>query len=249
MLKHERFRLILDCLHREGQVQLGPLSTLLQVSEDTVRRDVDELARQGAVTKIRGGALLPSPIPTAYAAREQHDAEAKQQIARKALTLIEDGQLLILDGGTTAGWLARQLPRTRQVTVATNSLPVVAALLDHPGVKVLFAGGRVHAPYRVTLGQETVDFFRQLRATWCFLGAYGLHPAVGLTVANAEEAAVKRAMVQAAQHVAALVTTEKLGTAEPYVVCEVSAVHTIITPDAVPADQLVAYRQPGINLL
>lgn len=249
MLKHERFRLILESLHREGQVQLGPLSALLQVSEDTVRRDVDELARQGAVTKIRGGALPPSPIPTAYYAREQHDAEAKQQIARKALSLLEDGQLIILDGGTTAGWLARQLPRTRQLTVATNSLPVVTALLDHPGVEVLFAGGRVHAPYRVTLGQETVDFFRQLRATWCFLGTYGLHPAVGLTVASAEEAAVKRAMVQAAQHVAALVTTEKLGTAEPYVVCEVRAVHTLITPDAVPADQLTLYQQQGVHLL
>ncbi|RZK18601.1 MAG: DeoR/GlpR transcriptional regulator [Hymenobacter sp.] len=249
MLKHERFRHILTALQQQGQVQLSPLSLALRVSEDTVRRDVDELARQGALTKIRGGAVLPSPIPTAYQAREQHDAAAKQEIAQKALSLLTDGQLILLDGGTTAGWLARLLPPARQLTVATHSLPAATALLSHPGVEVRLAGGRVHAPYRVTLGPETVDFFRQFRADWCFLGAYGLHPTVGLTVANAEEAAVKRAMVQAAKHVVALVTPEKLGTAEPYVVCEVGALHTLITSDAVPASDLAAYRQQGVRVL
>jgi len=249
MLKHERFQHILDQLRRQGQVQLTPLSQALQVSEDTVRRDVDELARQGLLTKIRGGAVAPSPIPGAYQAREQHDAGAKQEIARKALTLVQDRQMVILDGGTTVGWLARLLPASCRLRVATNSLPAATALLDHPGVEVHMAGGRLHAPYRVNLGAETVDFFRQLRADACFLGAYGLHPQAGLTVANAEEAAVKRAMVKASSHVVALVTPEKLGTAESHVVCEAAAIHTLVTAGTVPEQVLAAYRELGVRIL
>lgn len=249
MLKHERFQHILDQLRRQGQVQFIPLSQALQVSEDTVRRDVDELARQGRVTKIRGGAVAPSPIPGAYQAREQHDAGAKQEIARKALALVRDRQMVILDGGTTVGWLARLLPAGCHLRVATNSLPAAAALLDHPGVEVHMAGGRLHGPYRVNLGADTVDFFRQLRADTCFLGAYGLHPQAGLTVADAEEAAVKRAMVKASGHVVALVTPEKLGTAESHVVCEAGAIHTLVTAGTVPEEVLAAYRELGVRVL
>jgi DeoR/GlpR family transcriptional regulator of sugar metabolism len=249
MLKHERFRRILDNLQRHGQVQLGELSAALDVSEDTIRRDIDELARQGALTRIRGGALLPSPIPNAYQAREQHDAPAKQEIAQKALALVAEGQLVILDGGTTAGWLARQLPAIGKLTVATHSLPAALTLLEHPAIDVRMAGGRVHAAYRVNLGVETVDFFRQLLADVCFIGTYGLHPTAGLTVADAEEAAVKRAIVNASKHVVALVTPEKLGTAASYVVCEASRIDTLVTASAVPEAELAAYRDLGIRIL
>ncbi|WBS03076.1 DeoR/GlpR family DNA-binding transcription regulator [Pseudoduganella sp. SL102] len=249
MLKHERFRRILDQLQRHGQVQLGELSTALDVSEDTIRRDIDELARQGALTRIRGGALLPSPIPNAYQAREQHDAVAKQDIARKALALVAEGQLVILDGGTTAGWLARQLPAMGKLTVATHSLPAALALLDHPAIEVRMAGGRVHAQYRVNLGTETVDFYRQLLADVCFIGTYGLHPSAGLTVADAEEAAVKRAIVNASKHVVALVTPEKLGTAASYVVCEAGRIGTLVTAGSVPDAELAPYRDLGIRVL
>lgn len=249
MLKQERFRHILDRLAQQGQVQLGPLSAELAVSEDTIRRDVDELGRQGLLTKVRGGALPSSPIPNAFAAREQHDAGAKQAIAAKARTLVGDGQLIVLDAGTTVTWLARLLSSARGLTVATNSLPAANILLEYPDVAVRLAGGAVHAPYRVTLGHETVDFFRQFRADVCFLGAYGLHPEAGLTVASAEEAAVKRAMLRASTHVVALVTPEKLGTAAPYVVCEAGAIHTLVTADGVAAAALDAYRAQGVTVL
>lgn len=249
MLKHERFRRILDQLHRQGQVQLTSLSTALDVSEDTIRRDIDELARQGALTRIRGGALLPSPIPNAYQAREQHDAAAKQEIAHKALALVNEGQLIILDAGTTAGWLARQLPAAARLTVATHSLPAALALLDRPGIEVRMAGGRVHAQYRINLGLETVDFYRQLLADVCFIGTYGLHPEAGLTVADPEEAAVKRAIVNNSKHVVALVTPEKLGTAASYVVCDAGRIDTLITAGTVPEAELAPYRKLGVQVL
>jgi DeoR/GlpR family transcriptional regulator of sugar metabolism len=249
MLKHERFRRILDLLQQHGQVQLGALSTALDVSEDTIRRDIDELARQGALTRIRGGALLPSPIPSAYQAREQHDAAAKQEIAQKALALVAEGQLIILDGGTTAGWLARQLSVTGKVTVATHSLPAAMTLLDYPAVEVRMAGGRVHAGYRINLGPDTVDFFRQLLADVCFIGAYGLHPEVGLTVADADEAAVKRAIINASKHVVALVTPEKLGTAASYVGCEAGRIDTLVWSPAVTVAELAADRNQGVRLI
>lgn len=249
MLKQERFRRILETLDREGQVRLAPLSETLDVSTDTVRRDLAALARQGSLTQVRGGALPISRLPSDYRVRERQDIAAKQQIARKAFSLIEDGQLIMLDGGTTAECLARLLHERQGLTVATNSFPVVTALLDHPDVEVLFAGGKLQSDYQVTLGQETVDFFRQLRAAWCFLGTYGLHPDAGLTVTTDEEASVKRAMVQSAQRVAAMVTTDKLGKAEPYVVAEIGEVHTLVTADDVTTDQLRVYWQKNIQLL
>nr|WP_314543959.1 DeoR/GlpR family DNA-binding transcription regulator [uncultured Massilia sp.] len=248
MLKQERQQFILARLGEHGQVQLGALSRALQVSEDTVRRDIDELERQGLLSKVRGGALPSSPIPDVFGARERHDAAAKQDIARKARTLVGDGQLIVLDGGTTVAWLARALAPMRRLTVATNSLPAANVLLEHPGVEVRLAGGLLHAPYRVTLGSETVDFFRQVRADVCFLGAYGLHPEVGLTVASAEEAAVKRAMLRSAAHVVALVTPEKLGTAAPYVVCAADAIHTLVTADDVAPSVTDAYRALGVDV-
>lgn len=249
MLKHERQQFILTRLGEQGKVLLGPLSAALRVSEDTVRRDVDELERQGLLSKVRGGALPASPIPNAFAERERHDAAAKQAIARKARALVQDGQLIVLDGGTTATWLARALASTRRLTVATNSLPAANVLLEYPGVEVRLAGGRVHASYRVALGSETVDFFRQLRADVCFLGGYGFHPDVGLTVASAEEAAVKRAMLRSAAHVVALVTPEKLGTAAPYVVCEAAAIGTLVTDDPAAPAAREAYAPLGVTVL
>lgn len=249
MLKHERQQYILARLTEQGQVQLGPLSVELQVSEDTVRRDVDELQRQGLLSKVRGGALPSSPISDAFGARERHDATAKQDIARKARTLIRDGQLIVLDAGTTVTWLARTLASARCLTVATNNLPAANVLLDYPGVDVRLAGGLIHAPYRVTLGSETIDFFRQVRADICFLGAYGFHPEAGLTVASAEEAAVKRAMMRSAAHVVALVTTEKLGTAAQYVVCPADAIHTLVTADTEVSAAKNVYSELGITVL
>jgi DeoR/GlpR family transcriptional regulator of sugar metabolism len=249
MLKHERHQHILACLAEQGQVQIVPLSTELQVSEDTIRRDVDELERHGLLSKVRGGALPSSPIPNGFTARERHDAAAKQDIARKARMLVQDEQLIILDGGTTVTWLARTLNSMRRLTVATNSLPAANVLLEYPGVEVQLAGGLLHAQYRVTLGSEAVDFLQQMRADICFLGAYGLHPEVGLTVASADEAAVKRAMLRTSAHVVALVTPEKLGTAAKYVVCPAHAIHTLVTADTVAPEVKNVYSELGITVM
>ncbi|PPK88184.1 DeoR family transcriptional regulator [Neolewinella xylanilytica] len=249
MLKEARFRYILEVLHREGQVRLKALSEELRVSTDTVRRDLTTLAERGSLTPVRGGALPVSGVPSAYRAREQQATAAKEQIARKALTLIEDGQLIMLDGGTTAACLARLLYDRRGLTVVTNSFPIVTTLMDHPDVDVRFAGGKLHRNYRIAVGPETIDFLRQFRATWSFLGTFGLHPGAGLTVADDREAAVKRAMIQSADRVAAMVTNDKLGKAEPNVVCGLADLDTLITSDDILADDLRSYRQPRLRML
>jgi DeoR/GlpR family transcriptional regulator of sugar metabolism len=115
----------------------------------------------------------------------------EQEIAWKACSLVKDGQMIVIDGGATLGWLARKLSSVRRLTIATNSLPAAMLLLEDPDVNVRLAGGHIHTPNRVTLGQEAIDFFRQFHADYCFVGAYRLRADTGLTVANAEEAAVK----------------------------------------------------------
>lgn len=251
MLKEERFQYILDKLKSDQKVLLPELSLALNVSEDTIRRDIGELSRNGLVSKVRGGAIsIPhSPIPYAYRDREQHDQSHKQEIARKALSLLQDGQVLMLDGGTTTFSVASRLPKDLRLTVVTNSFPIATLLSDHPRVETLFVGGRVYKSSRVTVGVEAVDRLRRIRADVCMIGTYGLHPEIGLTVSDLDEAEVKRAMIKASNQAVALVTAEKLGTAEAFLVCELTALHTIITNTQVSPLVLDPYREKGVNVL
>ncbi len=251
MLKEERFQYILDKIKSDQRVLLPELSQALNVSEDTIRRDIGELSRNGLVSKVRGGAIsIPhSPIPYAYRDREQHDQSHKLEIARKAVGLLREGQVLILDGGTTTFSVASRLPKDLRLTVVTNSFPIATLLSDHPLVETLFVGGRVFKSSRVTVGVEAVDRLRRIRADVCMIGTYGLHPEIGLTVSDVDEAEVKLAMIKASNQAVALVTAEKLGTAEAFLVCELGALHTIITNNQVNPQLLEPYRDKGVIVL
>jgi DeoR/GlpR family transcriptional regulator of sugar metabolism len=251
MLKEERFQYILDKIKSDQRVLLPELSQALNVSEDTIRRDIGELSRNGLLSKVRGGAIsIPhSPIPYAYRDREQHDQSHKLEIARKAVGLLREGQVLILDGGTTTFSVASRLPKDLRLTVVTNSFPIATLLSDHPLVETLFVGGRVYKSSRVTVGVEAVDRLRRIRADVCMIGTYGLHPEIGLTVSDVDEAEVKLAMIKASNQAVALVTAEKLGTAEAFLVCELGALHTIITNNQVDPKILELYRDKGVIVL
>lgn len=243
MLKEERLDYILKKLKTDQKVLQTELSTDLQVSEDTVRRDLESLAQSGLLIKVRGGAIPHSPNPLNFKERINLHSDDKVNMARKALSLLHDGQTIILDGGTSTLSLVKLFPPQLQLTVITNSVPIVMQLIEHPGVEVIFTGGRIFKDSRVAGGLDTIRMIRRIRADVSFLGICSLHPIVGVTGLDLEETEAKAAMVESANRVVALGTSDKMGTAEPYKVCEITDIDTIITDR--PED---ASLQPYINL-
>ena len=249
MLKEERLDFILQKLKEDQKVKLGELSTALQVSEDTVRRDIELLASNGLLMKVRGEAVPHSP--SAHSFRERiHILEAdKKVIASKAIQLLSPGQTILLDGGTTTYIMGSMLPPDLRLTVVTNNVPLAALLAEHPSVEVILAGGRIFKRSQVTGGMETLRLFSQLRVDICFIGICSLHHTIGVSTLEYEEAEVKRAMLQAASQVVAVTTYDKIGTAETYKVCEITALDTIITEVDSNNELFKPYTDLGLRII
>lgn len=248
MLKEERHQLILDLLKNNGRVVATDLSRKFEISEDTIRRDLRELADAGQLVRVHGGGLPHSPASASFSERLQQAPEAKKSIARAALQLIHDGQVILIDGGTTNLLVTQQLPESLRATIITNSpmIAVEACRLTH--VDVIQIGGRVYKESLVTSGAVAVQALQEMHVDLCLLGVCSLHPDLGITVPDLEEAQVKRAMLQAADQVAALASAEKLGTAATHTVAPISALMYLITDGSVSDEVLDSYRASGVTV-
>ena len=231
MLKEERFQYILRKLSEDQKVTLTTLSKDLAVSSYTVRRDLKELTDKGLLKAVRGGAVAHSPTPHHFYDRLGYKQEEKKLIASKAAALLEDGQVVVLDSGTTALAIASIMPPELRITVVTNSFPVASVLEAHPHIEVLFAGGRLYKSAFTTTGHDTIRFFRNIRADIYFMGICSIHRTIGVTTINYEEAEVKKAIVEVSKRVIALTSRERINTAEAYFICPLEMVDTIITDD------------------
>jgi DeoR/GlpR family transcriptional regulator of sugar metabolism len=247
MLTEERRREILSRLDRDGKVVASELVQTLGVSDDTVRRDLRELAAGGHVQRVHGGALPPTSNAGSFAQRLHVAPEAKAHLAEAALPLLEGVEVLLLDGGTTALELARRLPADRECTVLTNSPPVAGVLAAHPRAEVVLIGGRLLKDSQVTVGSAAVDTIRQVRADACVLGICSLHPELGISVTHHDEAYVKRAMVEASGEVIALATADKLRTASPWVVAPISDLTHLVTDAS--EDLTGDYAAAGVSVV
>jgi DeoR/GlpR family transcriptional regulator of sugar metabolism len=247
LLGEERREQILRWLATEGKVLASDLGERLGVSLDTVRRDLQELAAAGALRRVHGGALPRSPGPDRFVDRRGDDAGAKAAIAAAAVGLVRAGEVVALSGGTTILEFARRLPDDLRATVIAMSPDIAVALADHPGLTVDVLGGRLHPDARTVTGAEAVDALRRVRPDVCMLSACSLHPAVGVTLRNRDEALVVGEMVARSGRVVSLTTAAKLGTAGPYPVAGLERIDTLVT-DA-PAEELVVYRELGIDVV
>lgn len=249
MLTAERKQLILEILQQEGKVYAPGLSQQMGVSEDTIRRDLRDLAEAGLLQRVHGGALLKSPAATTYAARQTQTPQAKNAIARAAASLVKSGQVVFLDGGTTTLQVANHLPADLRGTVITNSPPHATALAEHPHLDVILIGGRILKESLVTIGAGTVEAIREIRADICFLGVCCVHYEAGITIPNLEESYVKRAMIAASAEVVALASTEKLETVATFAVAPLSELTHLVTESTAPEAVLQRYQQLGIKTM
>ncbi|MFF7813434.1 DeoR/GlpR family DNA-binding transcription regulator [Streptomyces sp. NPDC007945] len=249
MLAAERREHLLELLARNGKIVAKDVATDLRLSEDTVRRDLRDLAAEGLCQRVYGGALPVSPAVVDYDARQALASDAKRKVASLAAGLVRPGGSVILDGGTTALAVARALPRDLACTVITHSPTIATALIDHPRAELFLIGGRVFKHSAVTCGAAAVEAARNVSAELCLLGVTGVHPEAGLTTADADEAAMKRALSARAADTYVLASSEKIGTASPYRVLPWESITGLIT-DADPGDATVGrLRALGVDVL
>ncbi len=249
MLSAERRKYILNVLKRDGRVVVPALGEELGVSIDTIRRDLRDLAADGKLQRVHGGALPASPAVTSYVDRQRNLTPAKISIAAKAAQLVQDGMVIVMGGGITNVQTAEHLPLGLHATVITHNPPVAMALSEHPNIDVILAGGRLFKYTMVTVGAETVDTFRKVRADLCFLGVCSLHPEVGVSNIHYDETQVQKAMVACAGEVIALASSEKLGTASPFIIGPLSDLNLIVTDQGLSAEALAPYRACGIEVV
>ncbi|HEV7776561.1 MAG TPA: DeoR/GlpR family DNA-binding transcription regulator [Luteibacter sp.] len=249
MLTTHRKQAILAALQRDGQVIARTLSEAFGISEDTVRRDLRELAAEGLLQRVHGGALPASPATGDLAQRQRIGTDAKSAIARKAAELVLPGQVVILDGGTTTVQLARQLPATLRATVITHSPSVAVELVDHAGIEVILIGGRLFKHSMVAVGAAAIEAIGHIRADVYFMGVTGVHPTEGLSTGDLEEAYVKRALASRAAEVVVLASAEKINAASAYVIADASSANILVVERKTPEAMTAPFVALGVTVL
>ncbi|MEV4052837.1 DeoR/GlpR family DNA-binding transcription regulator [Amycolatopsis sp. NPDC049688] len=229
MLVAERRELLLTRLAADGKVLAKDVAAELGVSEDSIRRDLRDLAAAGLCQRVYGGALPVSPAVADYASRTAIAQDGKDRVAKVAATLVRPGSTVILDGGTTTLAVANALPDDLEATVVTHSPTVAVALLGHHGVEVFLLGGRLFRHSAVTCGAAAAEAAQSISADVFLLGVTGVHPEAGLTTGDADEAAMKRALARRAADTYVLASAEKLGTASRFTVLPFADVAGVIT--------------------
>jgi len=235
MLKEERLKYIINQINVHNKVLSADLSQQLNVSEDTVRRDLAELTDNGQIIKVHGGAVSKS-FHFPYADRNVYKKEEKKEIARKAIDLIEDGMIVIVGGGTTMIELARLIPSRLCCTFFTISPIVAVELAEHPSLTVNLIGGKVASDTQICIGAQVVHQLSEIEADLCFLGTNSVSLQKGVTDSDWEAVQVKKAMIKAAQESIILSISEKLDSIQKIKVCGLTELSALIT-DLKPTDK------------
>lgn len=249
MLKAERHKFIMDKLIEEHKVVTTDLAVSLEISEDTIRRDLNELHLKKQLNKVYGGAIeITEKSGDIFDILIAHEAE-KIGIASKALALLKEGQVIIMSGGSTNLVFAKLIPSDLKATIYTYSLPIAMQLSQHPNIDLIFIGGKMQKNAMVTIGMDVIQVLSKIKADICFIGASGINVKQGLTEIGYEVSIVKKAMIESADKVVSMFTANKIETKMPHVVCELNRIHTIIT-DLEPEDsRLSEYVKSGIIVL
>ncbi|WP_448101764.1 DeoR/GlpR family DNA-binding transcription regulator [Luteibacter jiangsuensis] len=244
-LPRERQQLILERLGRDGKVVAADLANEFRVSEDSIRRDLRDLASQGLCRRVYGGALLMQHVAP-LDERHRERAELKRALARVAAGLVGEGQILFVDAGSTNTALAKALPDNRGLTVVTNAPDVAMAVLGRPGFEVILLGGRVDARIGGAIGSRTVRHAQDIRADLCFPGVCAIDPERGLWTYDEEETVFKQAIIEASGETVAIATPDKLVASATHHTAPVTAIAHLVVAADTDAAVVRRYRAAGV---
>jgi DeoR/GlpR family transcriptional regulator of sugar metabolism len=248
MLKKERQEFILREINLHNKVLTSDLCEAINVSEDTIRRDLSELSETGDIIKVHGGALSKS-FHVSFHSNGVYSHDNKKIIAQKAVSLIRDGMFVLTTGGTTILELAKALPQHLRATFFTGSLPAAMEYIHHPNIEVIFIGDRISKNSKITVGGDAISKIRQINADICFLGINAIDAESGLTDNDWEVVQVKKAMMQTSKKIVALTIAEKLNTQQKIKVAGIEELDIIIT-ELNPAEKIFdTFRQKGVEII
>ncbi|WP_236808823.1 DeoR/GlpR family DNA-binding transcription regulator [Amycolatopsis albispora] len=247
VLPQRRYSEIVRCLTRDGSASIAVLAEQLQTSAATIRRDLISLERDGVLTRVHGGAVLNPSAELPFDLVAGTDQSGKAAIAAAAAKLVRDGEVLLLDIGTTVHQLAKHL-HGRRITVVTSNLAVYDEFADDHAVELLLLGGLVRRNYRSMVGFLTEDALRQVRADRLFVSASGVGRDGALMDDTVVEVPGKRAMLAAAGQVVLLAEARKFPGAGMARVCGPEELDVLVTNAGASPETLAVMREAGVEV-
>jgi DeoR/GlpR family transcriptional regulator of sugar metabolism len=246
VLAEQRHQLIVQALKSGGTATVTGLAGLLEASAATVRRDLLKLEEDGLLTRVHGGAVIEEE-PAAFAEAAEANVTEKDAIAAQAATMIEDGQSIILDSGTTVHRLARRL-HGRRITVITNNLVVYEELVQDESVELMLLGGMVIRESRMLDGFMAEDNLRQVHADWLFMGACGVRSGGQVMDTTVAEVPARRAMIAAGDKVVLLADSSKFPGAGMVKICGPGELDVVVTDSSSDAATCTALEEAGAKV-
>ncbi|RYZ61707.1 MAG: DeoR/GlpR transcriptional regulator [Chitinophagaceae bacterium] len=249
MLKIERQKYILQQLDLHNKILVSSLSQDMEVSDDTIRRDLFELADEGKLVKVHGGALSNSFGRVLSPNHNVYSLQHKRKIALKAIDLIKDGMFVLTTGGTTIVEMARLLPPGLKATFISGSIAAILEYMEHPQIEVILIGDKISKNSKITVGADAIAKVKRIKADICFLGINAIDLQQGITDNDWEVVQLKQAMIETSKLVVCLTIAEKINTCQPLKVCDLDKVDLLIT-ELPPDDPLLEpYAKAGIRIL
>lgn len=249
MRKSERQSFILHQVNLHNKVLSTDLSRQIRVSDDTIRRDIQQLADEGKIIKFHGGALSPSFHNSHPAHNEVYAYHQKKTIAHKAISLINNGMFVLTTGGTTIIEMARALPQDLRATFISGSIPALSEYMLHPSIEVIAIGDRISKDSKITVGADAISRIKELKVDICILGISAINIENGVSDNDWEIVQVKKAMIESSKRVVCLTIAEKINTQQPLQICELRKIDTLIT-ELPPDDSLLkTYVRAGITVI
>lgn len=228
MLTDERLDAIRQLLSENGKVLANDLAAKFGVTDDTVRRDLRELARLGHCRRVYGGALLPAPDTGSLSVRTTDRADQKARLATATAALVRNGQTIFIDASSTNLAIAQALPKDLTLMIVTNAPAIATALSKNPKHTIMVLGGLYDQSKGACLGLQTIREAEQIFADMFILGACGIDTALGVTALDASEAEIKRAMIARSSLLTIAATTDKLSTIAPFKLADAARIDHLV---------------------
>lgn len=251
MFAQERQKIISEILERKSSVKVNEIASMLNVSESTVRRDLQEMEERNLLERTHGGAVgvdIKTNYEPSFKDKQDERIEQKIRIAEAASKIIEEDDTIILDSGTTTLEIAKMI-EGKHATVITNSIDIASQLSQNEQVEVIVTGGTLRVSTRAMVGSIAETTLKNFRVDKAFIGANGISAEEGITTPNFIEAQTKKMMMSYAKKVIVVADSSKFENVCFSVVCPVKSVDMIITSEDVSEDILKEYEQIGVDVI
>jgi DeoR family fructose operon transcriptional repressor len=250
LLASERKRQIVEYVRQNHSATVGILAAKFNVHEATIRRDLTEIEQKGILRRTHGGVVMEgwADGEPAFNERFNQSADEKMRIGQMAASLVQDGDHIIIDSGTTTLHLARYLVNHSNLTVVTNDINVASELRDAAGVKVILTGGELYPSSYMLNGMLTDNALRSLHVVKAFVGTPALHPQHGLMHPEAQLVPAKQGMIRAAREIIVVTDHRKLSKLSLHTIAPIEAIHTLITGVEAELEDIEAFRASGVTV-